>query len=225
MADRWAKARWLSCSRVGWRRACSPPAWRASAGAELGREIGYQIRFENVTSAATRIRFVTEGVLLRQMLHDPTLRGVSALIFDEFHERHLYGDITLAQALGLQQRERPDLKLLVMSATLDAGLLHDYLAPCLMLESPGRTFPVEIEYATTPAYSEPAPGLGSGRRRVQPIRPGRRPRRRIGFYAGRLRDRPDSRRLAAPRRGARFCAVALARGTPAPGTRCRRGRL
>src|SRR5262245_49375755 len=87
---------------------------------ELGREVGYQIRFENVTSPQTRIRFVTEGVLLRQMLNDSKLRGVSTLIFDEFHERHLYGDITLARALDLQERERPDLKIVVMSATLQA---------------------------------------------------------------------------------------------------------
>ena len=71
-------------------------------GVQLGQEVGYQIRFENVTSPRTKIRFVTEGILLRQMQADPKLRGVSALIFDEFHERHLYGDITLARSLDLQ---------------------------------------------------------------------------------------------------------------------------
>src|SRR5882672_9004206 len=65
-------------------------------GVELGREVGYQVRFENVTSNATRIKFETEGILLRRLLQDPALRGIQALIFDEFHERHLYGDITLA---------------------------------------------------------------------------------------------------------------------------------
>lgn len=85
---------------------------------KLGGEVGYQIRFENLTSSETRIRYVTEGVLLRQMLHDLTLNGVGAIVFDEFHERHLYGDITLARALELQERTRPDLHLLVMSATL-----------------------------------------------------------------------------------------------------------
>ncbi len=113
----------------------------------LGREVGYQIRFENVTGPETRIRFVTEGVLLRQMLGDPELRGVQALIFDEFHERHLYGDITLARALELQQHRRPDLLLVVMSATLDAGLLENYLHPCAVVRSAGRVFPVEIAYA------------------------------------------------------------------------------
>jgi ATP-dependent helicase HrpB len=77
-------------------------AWVASQRrVKLGDEVGYQIRLDNVTSPATRIRFVTEGVLLRQMLSDPTLRGVKAIIFDEFHERHLYGDITLAPTCSL----------------------------------------------------------------------------------------------------------------------------
>lgn len=116
----------------------------------LGDEVGYQIRFENVTSSRTRIRFVTEGILLRQLIQDPELRGVSAILFDEFHERHLYGDITLARALGLQSRSRPDLKLVVMSATLDAGLLEKHLAPSSLLTSTGRAFPVEIEYLPKP---------------------------------------------------------------------------
>src|SRR5476651_1553403 len=97
-------------------------------GVRLGDEVGYQIRFENCTSAKTRIRFVTEGVLLRQMIDDPQLRGVSAILFDEFHERHLYGDITLAQALDQQEQHRPDLMLAVMSATLNAGELERYLS-------------------------------------------------------------------------------------------------
>ena len=96
-------------------------------GVQLGQEVGYQIRFENITSAKTKIRFVTEGVLLRQMIDDPKLDGISVLIFDEFHERHLYGDITLARALDLQEQHRPDLSLIVMSATLNAEELEKYL--------------------------------------------------------------------------------------------------
>jgi len=113
---------------------------------KLGDDVGYQIRFENVTSERTRIRFVTEGVLLRQMLADPSLRGVKAILFDEFHERHLYGDITLARALQIQETTRPDLILGVMSATLDVAALQSYFQPCELLSSAGRTFPVEIEY-------------------------------------------------------------------------------
>jgi len=123
----------------------------------LGEEVGYQIRFENVTSGRTRIRFVTEGILLRQLIQDPQLRSVSAILFDEFHERHLYGDITLARSLQLQATSRPDLKLAVMSATLDAGLLEKYLAPCAVLRSSGRTFPVEIEYLPKPVGGDGYP--------------------------------------------------------------------
>src|SRR6266581_4909504 len=97
-------------------------------GVQLGREVGYQVRFENFTSDATRIKFETEGILLRQLIQDPTLRGVSAVLFDEFHERHLYGDITLARALDIQEQQRPDLLIAVMSATLDAGQLEEYLS-------------------------------------------------------------------------------------------------
>ncbi len=113
---------------------------------ELGAEVGYQIRLESRVSAKTKIRFVTEGILLRQMSFDPALKGIAALIFDEFHERHLYGDISLARALQIQQTTRPDLKIIVMSATLDAVILKDYLAPCDVLTSQGRSFPVAVEY-------------------------------------------------------------------------------
>ena len=122
----------------------------AEVGTALGQTVGYQIRLDARVSAATQIRFVTEGILLRQMSFDPALRGVSALVFDEFHERHLYGDISLARALQLQQSVRPDLKLIVMSATLDAGALRTYLAPCELLVSAGRTFPVTVEYLAKP---------------------------------------------------------------------------
>jgi ATP-dependent helicase HrpB len=136
----------LLAARVAFERKC-----------RLGDEVGYQIRFENITSRRTRIRFVTEGILLRQLVQDPGLRGISAILFDEFHERHLYGDITLARALQLQVTSRPDLKLAVMSATLDAGLLEKYLAPCSLLTSAGRAFPVEIEYLPKPVGADGYP--------------------------------------------------------------------
>jgi ATP-dependent helicase HrpB len=113
---------------------------------ELGREVGYQVRFENVTSAATRVKFETEGILLRQMIQDPALEGIQVLIFDEFHERHLYGDITLARALDIQETIRPDLLVIVMSATLEARTLQKYLEPCTVLSSTGRMHPVSVEY-------------------------------------------------------------------------------
>lgn len=137
-------------------------------GVPLGREVGYQVRFENVTSAATRIRFVTEGVLLRQMIQDPALSQVAVLLFDEFHERHLYGDITLACALDIQESRRPDLRIGVMSATLDAESLVDYLGQtrtrsnpekfgCAVLSSAGRVFPVDVTYAAEPSYVDQRP--------------------------------------------------------------------
>jgi ATP-dependent helicase HrpB len=137
-------------------------------GVKLGDEVGYQIRFENCTSAKTRIRFVTEGVLLRQMIEDPNLNGVSVLIFDEFHERHLYGDITLARALDLQEQSRPNLNLVVMSATLNADELEDYLSEvkskgdgnnfrASVLSSQGRQFSVDIQYSAQPSYNDKRP--------------------------------------------------------------------
>ncbi|MBM3834132.1 MAG: ATP-dependent helicase HrpB [Verrucomicrobia bacterium] len=126
-------------------------------GVPLGREVGYQIRLENVTGPETRIKYVTEGVLLRQMIQEPKLSGVSTVIFDEFHERHLYGDITLARALELQEKERPDLLILVMSATLDSELLANYLKPCSVVASAGRMYPVEIKYAAKPSYNDNRP--------------------------------------------------------------------
>lgn len=115
-------------------------------GVELGAEVGYQVRFERVAGPATRIKYVTEGVLLRQMLQDAKLTGVQAIILDEFHERHLYGDITLARALELQEGARPELQVIVMSATLPADALQRFLDPTSVLTSEGRTYPVEIDY-------------------------------------------------------------------------------
>lgn len=145
----------LQPRRLATRLLAARVAWERQA--ELGREVGYQIRFETVCGPETRIRFVTEGVLLRQMVQDAALPGITALIFDEFHERHLYGDITLARALDLQELSRPDLKILVMSATLDAARLEEYLQPCQVLESSGRTFPVSIEFAASPSYVDKRP--------------------------------------------------------------------
>jgi len=126
-------------------------------GVQLGREVGYQVRFENVTSDDTRIQFETEGILLRRIIQDPELRGIQVVVFDEFHERHLYGDVSLAKALDIQERSRSDLLIIVMSATLDAAVLGKYLEPCVILTSQGRTFPVAVEYDTTKRGMKPPP--------------------------------------------------------------------
>src|SRR5271163_3757728 len=117
----------------------------------LGGEVGFHYRLENVSSRDTRILYVTEGILLRQMQESAKLPGISVLVFDEFHERHLEGDLALARARQIQQTARPDLKIVVMSATLETALLTDYLKPVEVLESPGRMFPVTLEYLPKPS--------------------------------------------------------------------------
>lgn len=121
---------------------------------ELGKEVGYKIRLEECCTPETRLLFVTEGILMRQLLTNPYLEGVNALLFDEFHERHLHSDIGLMQALALQESHRPDLKIIVMSATLDTEALANYLNPCTILRSSGRTHPVTMHYLTREATGE-----------------------------------------------------------------------
>lgn len=117
-------------------------------GETLGETVGYQVRFEDVSSARTKIRFVTEGVLTRRALQDPHLRGVAAVLLDEFHERNLQGDLGLALLRQIQATTRPDLLLGVMSATLDTeGIAQALDAP--VLRSEGRRFDVAIEYQPT----------------------------------------------------------------------------
>ncbi|MDP1696391.1 MAG: ATP-dependent helicase HrpB [Xanthomonadaceae bacterium] len=120
--------------------------YMASArGEAVGASVGYRIRFENKVSAATRIEVVTEGILTRMIQADPTLDGVAALIFDEFHERHLAGDLGLALALDVQAQLRPELRIVLMSATLDGERLAAFLdAP--RLSSAGRSFPVQVNH-------------------------------------------------------------------------------
>jgi ATP-dependent helicase HrpB len=114
-------------------------------GEEVGQTVGYRIRFESKTSAATRIEVVTEGILARLIQDDPELAGIGAILFDEFHERHLAGDLGAALALDVQATLRPDLRLLVMSATLDGERIAQWLdAP--RIASPGRSYPVRIEH-------------------------------------------------------------------------------
>ncbi len=114
-------------------------------GEAVGETVGYRIRFENKVSANTRIIVVTEGILTRMLQDDPELGGVGALLFDEFHERHLAGDLGLALALDVQSGLREDLRIVVMSATLDGEKVANFLdAP--RLSSEGRAFPVSIDH-------------------------------------------------------------------------------
>lgn len=116
-----------------------------NAGGTVGGEIGYRMRFETRVSAATRIEVVTEGIMERMIISDPMLDGVSAVIFDEFHERSLSSDLCLAFVLEAQRIIRPDLRIVVMSATIDTAALCSVLeAPCV--ECPGRMHDVEVIY-------------------------------------------------------------------------------
>ena len=114
-------------------------------GEAVGETVGYRIRFENKVSARTRIEVVTEGILTRMVQDDPLLEGIGAILFDEFHERHLAGDLGLALALDVQAQLRDDLRLVVMSATLDGEKLARFLdAP--RLSSEGRSYPVTVSH-------------------------------------------------------------------------------
>jgi len=114
-------------------------------GEPVGETVGYRIRFENKVSARTRIEVVTEGILTRMLQDDPLLEGVGAVLFDEFHERHLSADLGLALALDVQSQLRDDLRIVVMSATLDGERLAQFLdAP--RLSSEGRSYPVEVSH-------------------------------------------------------------------------------
>jgi ATP-dependent helicase HrpB len=119
----------------------------------VGETFGYQVRFEDVSSPRTRLRFLTEGVLTRRLLSDPTLAGVGTVVLDEFHERHLDGDLALALLRRLQLDRRRDLRLLAMSATLDAAPVAAYLGEARVLRAEGRQHPLEVEY--TPHSAAP----------------------------------------------------------------------
>ncbi len=125
----------------------------ALLGEPVGRTVGYRIRFESRVSSATRIEVVTEGILTRMLVDDPALEGVGVVIFDEFHERSLASDVALALTREAQQLLRPDLRIVLMSATIDTEALCRALdAP--LIESAGRMFPVEIRHTPEEASQE-----------------------------------------------------------------------
>ena len=116
-------------------------------GEAVGQTVGYRVRFESKVSAATRIEVLTEGILTRMLVDDATLEGVDAVIFDEFHERSIHSDLALAFTRKAQHIIRPDLKIVIMSATIDATrICHELQAP--LIESEGRMYPVQTVHAT-----------------------------------------------------------------------------
>jgi len=124
-------------------------------GWTLGEEVGYQVRFERRASKATRLMIETEGILTRQILADPFLEGVGAVVLDEFHERSLHSDLTLALLREIRREVRPDLRIIVMSATLDAEPVARFLDDAAVIEVPGRTFPVEVAYQDAARPTDP----------------------------------------------------------------------
>lgn len=119
-------------------------------GEEPGETVGYQVRFDEVAGPRTRLRFLTEGVLTRRLLADRRLERVGIVVLDEFHERHLQSDLVLAMLRRLQRTERPDLRIVVMSATLDAAPIAGYLCAGEPLTIPGRQYDVRIEHQARP---------------------------------------------------------------------------
>jgi ATP-dependent helicase HrpB len=134
----------LEPRRLAARAAASRMA--ATLGEKVGETIGLRVRFESLSSARTRIEVVTEGVFTRMILDDPSLEGVGAVLFDEFHERSLDADLGLALALDAQAGFREDLRLLVMSATLDGARVRALLGQAPLIESEGRAYPVATRY-------------------------------------------------------------------------------
>ncbi|MGA7159201.1 MAG: ATP-dependent helicase C-terminal domain-containing protein [Acidobacteriaceae bacterium] len=140
----------LEPRRIAARMAAKRVAWEL--GEEPGGTVGYQVRFERVAGQKTRLHFLTEGVMTRRLLSDPELLGVSTVVLDEFHERHLDTDLALALLRRLQQR-RPDLRIVLMSATLDTTGVAHFLGDCPVLRSEGRLFDLSVAY--TPYFQAP----------------------------------------------------------------------
>ena len=118
----------------------------SSLGEPVGKTVGYRMRFDTKVSAETKIEIVTEGVFQRMIVDDPELGGIGCVIFDEFHERNLDADFGLALTLDVMEALRDDLRLLIMSATLDGARVSTFLKGAPVIESKGRMHPVDIQY-------------------------------------------------------------------------------
>ncbi|POG22111.1 ATP-dependent helicase HrpB [Aeromonas bestiarum] len=193
-------------------------------GEQVGERIGLRVRGESRTSARTRLEIVTEGVLTRMLQQDPELAGVSLVIFDEFHERSLHADTALAFAIESQQGLRDDLKLLIMSATLDGMALEALLPDAPVIRSEGRGFPIDYHYRpiNRQQWLEPQVGavvleaLASGAGSALVFLPGQGEIERLAqWLEGRL---PDDVRLA-PLYGRLDMAAQQAAIEPAPAGR------
>lgn len=160
----------LEPRRLAARAAAQRMAWERES--PLGGEIGYQVRFDARQGPRTRILVVTEGLLVRMVLEDPILESVGAVIFDEFHERSLDSDLALGMVRLVQQTVRPDLRLLVMSATLGSEAISRYLGDCPIVTGEGRMFPVDIRYQPRPLHGPLVPAVLQGIEQVLDQTPG-----------------------------------------------------
>jgi ATP-dependent helicase HrpB len=122
----------------------------------IGNEVGWHVRFDKQIGKQTRLRVLTEGILARQLIDDPFLAGVGAVVLDEFHERSIYTDLTIALLREIRESVRDDLLLIVMSATLDAEPVAKFLGDCPIVNVPGRLFPIDVQHAATPS-ADPLP--------------------------------------------------------------------
>ena len=194
-----AKRRSWCFNRAAWQRARSRRESPGNADARSGAEVGYQVRFDDQTSLGTRISYVTEGILLRRLQEDARLSDTGVVLFDEFHERNLMSDVALALVKRLQATERPDLKLAVMSATLEAEPVARYLALCP--DGRGGADPAlrRPEFSRRGALPGPArreAGDRTGRRCGRADRQLGRAGRHPGVHAGDGGNQRDHRRVA-----------------------------
>ena len=153
-------------------------------GESVGGTIGYSVRLERKVSSATRLEVVTEGLLAQRLIADPELQGVGLVVFDEFHERSLPCDLAFALALDVRRALRPDLRIMVMSATLDADEVASHLGDAAVVRAEGRMFPVETRYlGDVPVEAAIARAGGDGRRHSRVPSGGGRDQARAGARA------------------------------------------
>ncbi len=198
----------LSPRRLAARAAAERMA--ALAGEQVGKTFGYATRMDSKRSAATRVTVVTEGIFVNRIQADPELAGVSAVLFDEVHERSLDSDFGLALALDAQAALRPDLRLVAMSATLDGARFSTLMGDAPVIESEGRSYPLELRHLGARGRGADR-GFGGGR---DPHRAARGSGRRARLPARRRRDRAHRR---AARRSAAASVLHRLHGSLDPG--------
>lgn len=174
-------------------------------GEPVGATVGYRMRLETRVGPGTRIEVLTEGVLTRMLQDDPALEAAGAVIFDEFHERNLHADLGLALCLDVQQALRPDLRLVLMSATLDAGGLAALLDRAPVIRAPGLSHPVEVRHARRAPGADVVPALARTVREALAAEPGDV----LVFLPGAGEIRRTARLLAAPALPAQTQVLAL----------------